>query len=943
MVGTSKGSKVATDTRTERAGRPTAGPYGRAARDYWRAGFTCPLPLPAGHKESPPTGYTGADARLVSFPDLQRWERSRADGNIALRLVGSMIGIDVDAYGKKVGGRVLAAAEAELGELPQTYVSSARDDGVSGIRLFRLPEGLVITKEAEHRLAERFGIEVETNGHVRKVSNIEIIRPDHRYMVVWPSTNPDADGAPYVWETPDGEPLEGVPDGSLIPVLPGTWAEFLCSAKPAAAGVKRHSASMVSRPQTVDRPVDDEDDEDADMIGAGNGEREYTAEEFAGFLRRGLAEIRSAPRGTINQTLNDQAVWLWHFAPGFIDEKELARKLVAAQRDAWVAGGGTDDGDYTAARKTVRSARAAARASWTAVPAEDDDGPDPMEAILDEAAQDGGEQGRNDGAGAGGGDDGDGATFAEDEKTSTKRSGIFFTDARFSEAVAELLREEGYVYTAEMGWMAWDGQRWDRELDGDGKAVNAVRKWVIKRWRKAKKKLDEAEEAGDVPVQEIHRLEALVEAWHTMLSRNRRTSVVADARPQVQVKPEVFDNHPDLLNTPSGVVDLRTGEVRKHDPKLYLTKITRAPYRGTDYQHELWEKALDAIPADTREWVQVFMGQGCTGRRNTEGRLLLLDGDGENGKGALTNEGAVWALGDYAVVLSETLLMANSSQHPTEKMALRGARLTLIDETPEARRLDTQRLKKLLDQPVLAGARYLYKEEVKVELQHTMIVSTNYLPAVTEFDHGTWRRLTRLRMPYKFVKPSKWDRASAAPHERLGDPTLKPALTEDEDVQAACLAWLVTGAMKWYAAGRQQGEESERVAADTRGWRLQGDLIMNYVDEFMEFGTQQGSGMVHVWREEVYRHFCAWAEANGHKPWSVKTFTSRWEQHEAVSGRTTVAKTKASGSWAPCSRPPDVFASNDLALPGNYWSIRGIKYRDEAPSGPVELDDEDDD
>ena len=74
------------------------GPYGTAARDYWRNGWTCPLPLPPGAKEPPPGGFTGAGARLVSVGDLERWARLHSAGNVAVRMLAPIIGLDVDAY-----------------------------------------------------------------------------------------------------------------------------------------------------------------------------------------------------------------------------------------------------------------------------------------------------------------------------------------------------------------------------------------------------------------------------------------------------------------------------------------------------------------------------------------------------------------------------------------------------------------------------------------------------------------------------------------------------------------------------------------------------------------------------------------------------------------------------------------------------------------------------
>jgi hypothetical protein len=48
----------------------------------------------------------------------------------------------VDAYGDKTGGRTLREAEKRWGPLPHTVISSSRDDCVSGIRLYRIPQSI---------------------------------------------------------------------------------------------------------------------------------------------------------------------------------------------------------------------------------------------------------------------------------------------------------------------------------------------------------------------------------------------------------------------------------------------------------------------------------------------------------------------------------------------------------------------------------------------------------------------------------------------------------------------------------------------------------------------------------------------------------------------------------------------------------------------------------
>jgi len=179
------------------------GPYAHAAPIYWRSGWA-PLPLPAGQKQPVPKGWTGRDGAYPSFPDVQAWTEDRAASNIALRLPPNIVGVDVDHYDAKPGGTILAALETQLGALPPTWRTTSRDDGISGIRLYRIPEGL--------RWPGILGPGIET------------IRYDHRYAVTWPSTHPN--GGTYRWITPQGATaLEQVPHADDLPDLPTSWVE----------------------------------------------------------------------------------------------------------------------------------------------------------------------------------------------------------------------------------------------------------------------------------------------------------------------------------------------------------------------------------------------------------------------------------------------------------------------------------------------------------------------------------------------------------------------------------------------------------------------------------------------------------------------------------------------------------------------------------------------
>ena len=180
------------------------GPYAAAATRYLNAGWA-PLPLPPRAKGPVPKGWTGRDGAWPSGADVWAWTEDHPDGNLALRLPPTVLGIDVDHYGDKPGGMVLHQLEEQLGALPPTWRSTSRDDGTSGIRLYRIPEG--------HRWPGILG------------PGIEVIRHAHRYTVAWPSVHPDTGGT-YRWITPDGATaLDAIPTPDNLPHLPPAWVD----------------------------------------------------------------------------------------------------------------------------------------------------------------------------------------------------------------------------------------------------------------------------------------------------------------------------------------------------------------------------------------------------------------------------------------------------------------------------------------------------------------------------------------------------------------------------------------------------------------------------------------------------------------------------------------------------------------------------------------------
>ena len=450
-----------------------------------------------------------------------------------------------------------------------------------------------------------------------------------------------------------------------------------------------------------------------------------------------------------------------------------------------------------------------------------------------------------------------------------------FTDARLAEVIADEVLRDRFCWSKGLGWMAWTGTRWTSATD---EAVGeAVRRVALRRFQ-------EAVEAGR---------KTSSKGWYSTLSANRERAIVGLTKGIVEVSSaDAFDAHPDLLNTPEGIVDLRTGRVQPHDPDLLLTKITRGNYRP-GYTHPDWTQALTA-PADedTRAWMQTRIGQALTGHPTPDGVIVVCQGTGENGKTGLLHDGVMPAAGDYGALVSPKLITTSKNEHSTERADLRGQRFLMAEELTEDRALNVTAIKQITDVSTIK-ARYCKKDNFTFTASHSLFITTNYIPVVHETDHGTWRRFALVQFPYTFRKPSE---ALVGPMDRRGDPQLKARLRAGPTGQHdAVLTWAVDGARRWYAEGFPALPAS--VEASTRDWRKQADRILGFWDECLVADTDTCIATV-----DLIQAFNSWLRSNGHHEWAKETFHPRFKTHaETARHHVTESRTrKLSG----VSRPP---------------------------------------
>jgi len=406
-----------------------------------------------------------------------------------------------------------------------------------------------------------------------------------------------------------------------------------------------------------------------------------------------------------------------------------------------------------------------------------------------------------------------------------------------------------FRYVGGIGWFEYRGGVWQHEPNTAASLRDAVRDFIKQH----------VEDLRTEQREEQARL------WKAALTKQHFEGVLyfAQGMNQVLTSHEKLDQYPNLVNCRNGVLDLSSGLLSPHRPALLLTKQAGAAYLP-DAQSDTWDMLLESVPADAQPWLQARLGQALTGY--TEDSLVLTVGGGQNGKSAFM-AAVMRAFGTYGRLISHRVLQVSQGQHPTELMSLQGLRLALLEETPEEGNLDTHQLKTVIGTPYIT-ARRMRQDDITFKTTHSLVINTNHFPLVSTTDHGTWRRLTAIRFPFKFVSPQPDYRLGVG--ERWGDPDLKARIDRDPDLPAAALAWVVAGARAWVADRNAIHLLPPSVLDATRDWRMDSDVGYQFATEHLELAPNH---LVPV--SFMADKFNEFMERQNKRPWSSRLVAGR--------------------------------------------------------------------
>ena len=252
-----------------------------------------------------------------------------------------------------------------------------------------------------------------------------------------------------------------------------------------------------------------------------------------------------------------------------------------------------------------------------------------------------------------------------------------------------------------------------------------------------------------------------------------------------------------------------------------------------------WDAFLATVwpDPDVRAWALRVLSITLTGY--PDAALPVLYGPQRTGKTSLVTL-LVSLLGSYGHAADPRLLGAADTTHASVIHALKGRRLSFIDEGPRKGHLATERLKQLTGGGPLTG-NAMRANPITFSPTHTLVMTTNDEPPITD---------PALRARMRIIPCEADEKAVRAAREALS-----PVVWHAEAPGA--LAALMTECAAWLAdrgsAGNPAAPVEIRAAVEDMAARQ--DPVREWV-ELCTVPAQPGTP-----GRELYRHFAAWHDA----------------------------------------------------------------------------------
>lgn len=332
------------------------------------------------------------------------------------------------------------------------------------------------------------------------------------------------------------------------------------------------------------------------------------------------------------------------------------------------------------------------------------------------------------------------------------------------------------------------------------------------------------------------------------LERKYRDIMLKDAASVHYISIKEFDKNPYLLNVENGTLNLKTFELRPHNPDDFLSKIANVTFDG-NARCDRWESFITEIMQDDddkAQFLQKTLGYALTGDTSEECFFIFYGNTTRNGKGT-TAETVLHILGDYGrTAQPETIAQKqnNNGGAPSEDVArLKGARFVNMSEPDKGLRLNSALVKSMTGGDTIT-ARFLHQNSFEFKPEYKLFINTNHLPKINDDSIFASGRVKLIPFKRHF-------------QENEQDKGLKNFFRQPEN-KSGILNWLLEGLQLLKADGLKQPQS---VRDATTQYREESDIIGQFISECL-IEVRYTNTLL----KNIHAQYEEWCENYGHRP-----------------------------------------------------------------------------
>ena len=341
----------------------------------------------------------------------------------------------------------------------------------------------------------------------------------------------------------------------------------------------------------------------------------------------------------------------------------------------------------------------------------------------------------------------------------------------------------------------------------------------------------------------------------------------------IPVESSIFNSDDYLLNTDSGIVNLKTGKIEPFDKTKMISKNTNVkvsyeePVVWLNFLKSTFNTGSQTATQEIIDSLQTCLGYSLSGSTR-EQVLFLLHGSGSNGKTTLTEQIA-HILGDYAENIASNVLMQQNNPNSSATFSiakLQTARFVETGETEKGGSIAESQVKILTGGDSIS-AQFKFGNEFSFKPKFKIWMSTNNLPNIRGRDNGIWRRIFLFPFENTFSDKDK-------------DKDLPDKLKAESD---RILGWCIQGFLKYQEIGDLIKPQALDDAKNR--YKTKMDIVSQFLQKECEIGDKYCTNC-----KDFYKYYKDWSLDNTEFTIKESQFTEELAEKGIVVSRDSNGK-----------------------------------------------------